>query len=271
MKRSEIRELFQQATVAYNSILGTDFNDENLLLEFCTVKTAPKVFETLCTEHFPNYLKFNPYTASGFFKNTKAMAFVEDRMNAVLFITDAYVPKVDSEWQGNTLSVLLHEIGHIVCIRSEYSETKQIPSMSELYHIREPLKGNEAFGYMVWRELIADMIGNYVRTKMSGRYREELNIERLVSLFYGAKYNNFSAGAIARMISEMLTIKEVVYSKSWKEALTELQSFSDRCGFADKIYPACRIAYQHLRENKIFITKEFLSDFGEVCLKMIGA
>lgn len=268
MKRSEIRELFHQTTAAYNSILGTDFNDENLLLEFCTVKTAPKVFETLCTEHFPNNLKSNSYTDFDFFKDTKAMAFVEDRMNAVLYITDVYVPKVDSEWQGNTLSVLLHEIGHIVCIRSEYSETKQIPSMSKPYHIPEALKGNEAFGYMVWRELIADMVGNHVRTKMTGQYREELNTERLVSLFYGAKYNNSSAGAVARMISEMLTIKEVIGSKSWEEALTALQSFSDRCGFADKIYPACKIAYQQLRENSIFITKEFLSDFGEACLKI---
>ena len=123
---------------------------------------------------------------------------------------------------------------------------------------------------MVWRELIADMVGNHVRTKMTDQYRKELNIERLVSLFYSAKYNEFSAGAAARMISEMLTFKEVVYSKSWEDALKGFQSFSDRCGFADKIYPACRIAYQQLRENSIFITKKFLSDFGEVCLKILG-
>lgn len=50
MKRSEIRELFVQAKDAYNSILGTDFNDKNLLLEFCTAKSAIKVFEKLyCT------------------------------------------------------------------------------------------------------------------------------------------------------------------------------------------------------------------------------
>ena len=130
MKRSEIRELFVQAKDAYNSILGTDFNDKNLLLEFCTTKSAIKVFEKLCTAHFPHYLYSNPYTAEWFFENTKGMAFVENNMNAVLYITDAYVPKKDREWQGDILSVLLHEIGHIVCISSREKPRLMLPSVS---------------------------------------------------------------------------------------------------------------------------------------------
>ena len=72
MKRSETRELFDQAKNAYNSILGTDFDDKNLLLEFCTDKTAPRVFEALCTEHFPHYLKSNLYKDGFFLRISKA-------------------------------------------------------------------------------------------------------------------------------------------------------------------------------------------------------
>jgi len=265
MKRSEIRELFDQAKNAYNSILGTDFNDKNLLLELCTDKSAAKVFEVFCTEHFPHYLKSNPYTDSNFFKNTNGMAFVEGNMNGIMYITDVYVPKINSEWQGNILSVLLHEIGHIVCMRAELSDTKTIPSMEEKYTPAIFHNGEGAFGYRVWREMIADMIGNHIHTTMTGRSREQINRERLAEIFYEAKYGKFTTEALPRMISEILTIQAVVNSNSWDEAYKTLQNQTYGLGFIDKIFPICLTAYKQMKENGIFITKEFLCEFEDVC------
>lgn len=265
MKRSEIRELFSYAKTAYNSTLGTDFNNENLLLEFCTTKSAAKIFESFCAEYFPHYLKSNPYTDADFFKNTKGMAFIDGNMSGVLYITDAYVPKINSEWQGDVLSVLLHEIAHIVCMRAEYSETKMIPSMAAQYIPGVPLTGSGIFGYQVWRELIADMVGNHIHTKMTGRYRERLNRERLGNLFHEAKYGD-SSSALACMISELLTIKDIVNSSSWDEAYSALQNHAYGCGFIDKIFPVCQIAYEQMRENGIFISKEFLCEFEDKSL-----
>lgn len=265
MKRSEIRELFDQAKNAYNSILGTDFNDKNLLLELCTAKSAAKVFEVFCTEHFSHYLKSNPYTDADFFKNTKGMAFVESNMNGIMYITDVYVPKINSEWQGNVLSVLLHEIGHIVCMRAELSDTKAIPSMEKKYTPAIFHNGEGAFGYRVWREMIADMLGNHIHTKMTGRSREQINRERLAELFYEAKYGKFTTEALPRMISEILTIQAVANSNSWDEAYKTLQNQTYGLGFIDKIFPICLTAYKQMKENGIFITKEFLCEFEDVC------
>ena len=267
MKRSEIRELFDQAKNAYNCILGTDFNDKNLLLELCTAKSAVKVFEVFCTEHFPHYLKSNSYKDADFFKNTKGIAFVEGNMNGILYITDVYVPKINSEWQGNVLSVLLHEIGHLVCMRAEFSDTKIIPSMEEKYTPAIFHNGDGAFGYRVLRELIADMLGNH--TKMTGRYREQLNRERLAELFYEAKYRKFTTEALARVVSEMLTIKAVVNSNSWDEAYKALQNQTYGLGFADKLFPFCQIAYDQMKENGIFLNKEFLCKFEDECLTLM--
>lgn len=269
MKRSEIRELFDQAKNAYNCILGTDFNDKNLLLELCTAKSAVKVFEVFCTEHFPHYLKSNSYKDADFFKNTKGIAFVEGNMNGILYITDVYVPKINSEWQGNVLSVLLHEIGHIVCLRAEFSDTKIIPSMEEKYTPAIFHNGDGAFGYRVLRELIADMLGNHIHTKMTGRYREQLNRERLAELFYEAKYRKFTTEALARVVSEMLTIKAVVNSNSWDEAYKALQNQTYGLGFADKLFPFCQIAYDQMKENGIFLNKEFLCKFEDECLTLM--
>lgn len=267
MKRSEIRELFVQAKDAYNSILGTDFNDKNLLLEFCTTKSAIKVFEKLCTAHFPHYLYSNPYTAEWFFENTKGMAFVENNMNAVLYITDAYVPKKDREWQGDILSVLLHEIGHIVCMRAETSETKIISSMGAEYMPVKPWSESGKYGYFVWRELITDMVGNHIRTKMTGLYREHLNRERLWELSYEAKQPGLPSSApLTCMLSELLTVKEVVNSNSWDEAHTALKWHTSGGGYLDRIFPSCQIAYEQMKENGIFISKEFLCDFEQACL-----
>jgi len=269
MKRSEIRELFDQAKNAYNSILGTDFNDKNLLLELCTAKSAAKVFEVFCTEHFPHYLKSNLYTDADFFKNTKGMAFVEGNMNGIMYITDVYVPKINNEWQGDALSVLLHEIGHIVCMRAEFSDTKTIPSMEGRYTPAIFHNGDGAFGYRVWRELIADMLGNHIHAKMTGRYREQINRERLAELFYEAKYRKFSTEALPRVISEMLTIQAVVNSGSWGEACKILQNQTYGLGFADKIFPLCQIAYDQMKENDIFINKEFLCKFEYACSTLV--
>lgn len=266
MKRSEIRELFNQAKSAYNSILGTDFNEENLLLEFCTTKSAAKVFEAFCAEHFPHYLKSNPYTDADFFRNTKGMAFIEGNKNGILYITDAYVPKRDREWQGDILSVLLHEIGHIVCMRAEVSETKILPSMGAEYALIKPWSGSGVYGYFVWRELIADMFGNHIHTKMTGRYREQINRERLWELSFEAKQGGLpSAAFLACVISEMLTIKEVVNSGLWDEAYSALRRHTYGCRFLEKIFPACQIAYEQMRENGVFISKDFLCAFEEAC------
>ena len=94
-------------------------------------------------------------------------------------------------------------------------EGKYIPA---IFH-----NGKGAFGYRVWRELIADMLGSYIHTKMTGRSREQLNRERLAELFYEAKYRKFTTEALARVASEMLTIKAVVNSNSWDEAYKALQ------------------------------------------------
>ena len=265
MKRFEIRELFDQAKSAYNSIFGTDFNDNNLLLELCTTKGAAKVFEVFCTEHFPHYLKSNSYKDANFFKNTKGMAFVEGNTNGILYITDVYVPKINSERQGNVLCVLLHEIGHIVCMRAELSDTKTIPSMEEKYTPAIFHNGEGAFGYRVWREMIADMLGNHIHTKMTGRSREQINRERLAELFYEAKYGKFTTEALQRMISEILTIQAVVNSNSWDEAYKTLQNQTYGLGFIDKIFPICQTAYKQMKENGIFITKEFLCEFEDMC------
>ena len=265
MKRSEIRELFDQAKNAYNSILGTDFNDNNLLLELCTAKGASNVFEVFCTEHFPHYLKSNSYKDRDFFKNTKGMAFVEGNMNGILYITDVHVPKINSEWQGNVLSVLLHEIGHIVCMIAEFSDTKTIPSMEGKYIPAIFHNGKGAFGYRVWREMITDMLGNHIHTKMTGRSREQINRERLAELFYEAKYGKFTTEALPRMISEILTIQAVVNSNSWDEAYKTLQNQTYGLGFIDKIFPICQTAYKQMKENGIFITKEFLCEFEDMC------
>lgn len=265
MKRSEIRELFNQAKNAYNSILGTDFNDKNLLLELCTAKSAAKVFEVFCTEHFPHYLKSNPYKDADFFKNTKGMAFVEGNMNGIMYITDVYVPKINSEWQGNVLSVLLHEIGHIVCMRAEFSNTKTIPSMKGRYTPAIFRNGEGALGYRVWREMIADMLGNHIHTKMTGRFREQINRERLAELFYEAKYGKLTTEALPQMISEILTIQAVANSNSWDEAYKTLQNQTYGLGFIDKIFPICQTAYKQMKENGIFIAKEFLCEFEDVC------
>lgn len=266
MKRSEIRELFDQAKNAYNSILGTDFNDKNLLLELCTAKSAVKVVEVFCTEHFPHYMKSNPYIDADFFKNTKGMAFVEGNMNGIMYITDIYVPKINSEWQGNVLSVLLHEIGHIVCMRAEFSNTKTIPSMEGSYTPAIFRNGEGAFGYRVWREMIADMLGNHIHTQMTGRCREQMNRERLTELFYEAKYGKLITEALPRMISEMLTIQAVMNSSSWDEASKTLQKQTYGLGFIDKVLPICQTAYEQLKKNGIYINKKFLCKFEDICL-----
>ena len=266
MKRSEIRELFDQAKNAYNSILGTDFNDKNLLLELCTAKSAVKVFEVFCTEHFPHYLKSNSYKDADFFKNTKGIAFVEGNMNGILYITDVYVPKINSEWQGDALSVLLHEIGHIVCMRAEFSDTKTIPSMEEKYIPAIFHNGDGAFGYRVWREMIADMLGNHIHTKMTGRFREQINKDRLAELFYEVKYGKSTTEALPRIISKILTIQDVVNSNSWDEAYTVLQKQTYGLGFIDKIFSIYQTVYEQMKENGIFISKEFICKFEDTCL-----
>ena len=167
------------------------------------------------------------------------------------------------------MSVLLHEIGHIVCLRAEFSDTKIIPSMEEKYTPAIFHNGDGAFGYRVWREMIADMLGNHIHTKMTGRSREQINRERLAELIYEVKYSEFTTEALPRMISEILTIQAVVNSNSWDEAYKALQNQTYELGFADKLFPFCQIAYDQMKENDIFLNKEFLCKFEDERLTLM--
>ena len=111
-----------------------------------------------------------------------------------------------------------------------------------------------------------NILGNHIHTKMTGRCREQINKERLAELFYEVKYGKSTTEAHPRIISEILTIQGVVNSNSWDEAYTVLQKQTYGLGFIDKIFPICQTVYKQMKENGIFINKEFLCEFEDTCL-----
>ena len=93
-----------------------------------------------------------------------------------------------------------------------------------------------------------------------------LSQTRFAELFYEVKYGKSTTEALPRIISEILTIQDVVNSNSWDEAYTVLQKQTYGLGFIDKIFPLCQTAYKQMKENGIFISKEFICKFEDTCL-----
>lgn len=141
------------AASIFNERMGTEFSEENLVLQCFQAENQQEVFERFCKQYFPYRLK-DRYMEDGYF-DFHASSFVGQSKDA----KDGILLRTDIERYPIELNhILLHELSHIFCAHEELDGRDFFDTYCMDDTISRAEDGAINAGYAVWREMIAELI-----------------------------------------------------------------------------------------------------------------
>ena len=256
----ELSQRFFYALDAFNEEYGSDISEANTILAFFDPRNGMEVYERLCKEHFPKYLKEN-YKHDGYFDSFAAQAFVNDEEYGVLIRSDIDFPLLELH------SMFLHEISHLYCTRNEihggnFFDRYCMGSGEE--------DGMLNAGYAIWREAVADIMADTVWSASGDKTLRKVKskVDRLNNMI--SSEDKDSKKYMARIIFHIIATDEVVYAKSWAEAETKIE----KCIKFE--YPQTvmilKAVFDNLHEPEFWeITPDFIKELGQLYIAMLAS
>lgn len=253
----ELTDILYSAMERFNDVLDFDISAENTIIAFFTPRNAIKVYECFCNENFPDKLD-EDYTASGYFENIAASAFVGEKYGIMI--------RSDLKWSSyEYFRMFLHEISHIFCTVNEIDGG----GFYNKYCLGSGVDdGIINAGYAIWRETIADITADVVYSDQAMISLRDVksDVTRLYDLIL--PYNPDSKKCMSLLIAYLMISSEVAGTRGWE---TAERAIRETINFRDEyIYRIAQMVFENLHDGPFWtITPEFIIDLGNTYLWLL--
>lgn len=251
-----IKEIFKSAIDIFNNAMGTNFSEDNVILQGINENNKVVIFESFCSKYFPIRLK-DDYKSEHYF-DFYASAFVgkENNIDGILYRED----KIESP--GSICHIFLHELAHIFLVHNEFDGKNFYDTYCEdFYEIGSIEDGFVNAGYAIWRETVAEIIAreldnNCYTFKMAEK-------SKMLNFYYNELPSKDWKVYLSIILMEVLTSDELEQRKNWEDIMPKLRVFKL---FKNNSYliKAVELLYKHLRSKIFDIDVEFIMDLGEI-------
>lgn len=251
----------EKAMKIFNEKMGTDYSADNIVLRCLTTEDQMEVFQSFCTDYFPDRLK-DRYEDEGYFA-FRASSFIgwdDGSKDGILLRTD--IPYKPAE----LIHVFLHELAHIFCCHNELNGKSFYNEYCEGY---APTTGeDEAInaGYAVWRECIAEIIAIECDDNCA-----ILSLRRKKKLF--AQLSDEIEPlegklAVSQILVAVMTSLEVETAEDWASASESIRQFIPLD--LPEYMALFEAVYRQLRGKVIPIDIDFISEIGALYMNILA-
>ena len=269
IKKEEAIPLFlQKACDLYNEVCHTNYSPDNIKVAYCTMADIVDVYRSFTKQ----YGFHSEKRVRKDFEFTIAEAFVgqtdiddPDHVDGLLIRTD---PPEELDQPDYYMIMIVHELAHIFCTTHEIpSAGKAGQRFYDLYcedapgsPAKEYNNGYMNAGYAIWREFIADIIGDLIYQQPS-KHLESI-VPVLQMLADEVRVGNSAAkSAFHRYLSEIMNSWEGSEAETWEELEAQLKALN---------LPFIRIVklvFKNLHGKDCHtITPEFIESLGAMYL-----
>lgn len=234
LEKEEAIPLFlQKACDLYNEECCTNYSPDNIKIAYCTMDNIVEVYRSFTKQ----YGFHSEKRTKKDFEFTLAEAFVgqtdiddPNHVDGLLIRTD---PPEELDSPENYMIMIVHEMAHIFCTTHEIpSAGKAGQRFYDLYCENTPdspaLEYNNGYmnaGYSIWREFIADIIGDIVYQQPSKHLKSIVPV--LQMLADEVRVGNSSAkSAFHRYLSEIMNTWEGSEAKTWEKLEPQLKDLN---------------------------------------------
>ena len=260
MNNDDYKEALFYAASIFNERLGTEFSEDNLVLCCFQTENQQEVFEQFCKQYFPERLT-DRYKEDGYF-DFHASAFVGEGENSV----DGVLLRTDVERTPATLyHILLHELAHIFCTRNELGGDSFYKRCCMDDTLGSEEDGAINAGYVIWRELIAELIAFEMDDNCFVFPLEDK--EDILRYYIEEIEDGNRKMAVSMILCEALTSREGETSSTWSAAQKKIAKYKlfDNPLFMDLL----ELVFRKLRKSLVEIDRDFILELGSLYLCLV--
>ena len=234
MEKEETIPLFvQKACDLYNEQCHTSYSPDNIKVAFCTMDNIAEVYRSFTKQ----YGFHSEKRTKKDFESMLAEAFVGQtgiddpkHVDGLLIRTD---PPEELDSPDYYMIMIVHELAHIFCTTHEIPTAgKAGQRFYDLYcedipgtPAKEYNNGYMNAGYAIWREFIADIIGDIVYQQPSKHLKNIAPV--LQMLAEEVRVGNSGAkSAFHRYLSEIMNTWEGSEAETWEELEPQLKALN---------------------------------------------
>lgn len=254
LTKEEIQQLVYETMEEINRKLGTAFSKERLEIAFFTPEIGVSVYEKLCEQYFPKYLR-EEYKKRGYFESFAAMAFLGKEKDGILIREDLDFSRQD--WHH----VIMHEFSHIIAARDELDGEIFFDKYCIGYAKNDVEDGWINAGYAIWREFSAEMfaldLDDYVLPYSLNDAKERIK-ELLPTIAIGEQC---AKEAMYKSLNLIFKSDEYYLSKSEDDFIRRIKG--SKVSEILIFEPVIRLIFAHLLQECAWkIGVEFISSLG---------
>lgn len=234
MKKEEAIPLFlQKACDLYNEQCRTNYSLDNIKVAYCTMNNITEVYRSFTKQydfHSENRTKkdFECLIAEAFVGQTN----IDDprHVDGLLIRTD---PPEEFDRPDYYMIMIVHELSHIFCTTHEIPTAgKAGQRFYDLYCEDTPgtpaLEYNNGYmnaGYAIWREFIADIVGDLIY-QQPNKHLQSIDPVLKVLANEVRVGNSGSKSAFHRYLSEIMNSWEGSEAETWEELKLQLENLN---------------------------------------------
>lgn len=257
---NKYKEALLCAAETLNERMGTEFSEDNLVLSCFQTENQQEVFEQFCKQYFPERLT-DRYKEDGYF-DFHASAFVGEGENRV----DGVLLRTDVERTPVTLyHILLHELAHIFCTHNELGGDSFYKRCCMDDTLSSEEDGVINAGYVIWRELIAELIASEKDDNCVVLSLEDK--EDILRYYMEELEDGNRKMAVSMILCEALTSREGEPAATWNATKRKVAKYKP---FDDPLFmDLFELVVRKLKKNFVEIDRDFILELGSRYLFLV--